>query len=81
MDWVSQDGNQMTGLIGPVAMAPYCRGANWRGIKALMTGSARRIRIIIPLHRRNKPHVYAACKPEVQAKRQVVAKPILFNCN
>jgi len=25
MDWVSQDGNQMTGLTGPVAMAPlYC---------------------------------------------------------
>jgi hypothetical protein len=25
MDRVSQDGNQMAGFIGPVAMAPYCR--------------------------------------------------------
>ena len=25
MDWISQDGNQMTGSIGPVAMAPNCR--------------------------------------------------------
>jgi hypothetical protein len=37
MDWISQDGNQMTGLIGPVAMVPYCHLEDGRGIKALMT--------------------------------------------